>query len=86
MYLTHLCPPTDRARYQTVLDTMARLCPDVIAAVQGYIAMWRVRFWQDGWHPSQWDGYCADLNGVIVEVFVTDTRQQALATCERDVH
>jgi hypothetical protein len=38
LYLTHLEPLADRARSQTVLDTMARLCPDVIAAVQGYIA------------------------------------------------
>jgi hypothetical protein len=27
IYLTYLCPPVDRARYQAVLDTMARLCP-----------------------------------------------------------
>jgi len=85
MYLTHLDPPADRARYQTALDTMARLCPDVIAAVQGYMAMWRVRFRQDGWHPTQWGGCCDGVNGAILEVFVTDSRQQALAACERDV-
>jgi hypothetical protein len=50
MYLTHLDPPADGVRYQTVLDTMARLCPDVIAAVQGYFTVWRARFWQDNWH------------------------------------
>jgi hypothetical protein len=75
-YLTHLCPPVDGARYQTVLDTMARLYPDVIAAVLGYIVLWCMRFWQDGWH----------LTRTILEVFVTDTRQQALAACERDFH
>jgi len=52
MYLTHLDPPADRARYQTALDTMARLCPDVIAAVQAYIATWRMRFRQDGWQSD----------------------------------
>ena len=41
MYLLHVEPPADRARHQAVLDTMTRLCPDVIAAVQGYIAAWR---------------------------------------------
>ena len=43
-YLAHLAPSADRARSQTVLDTMARLCPDVIAAVQRYVAAWRSRF------------------------------------------
>jgi hypothetical protein len=85
-YLAHLEPSADRARYQTVLDTMSRLCPDVIAAVQGYVAAWRARIWQDGWHPTQWAGCCEGVNGMLLEVFVTDTRQQALAACERDVH
>jgi hypothetical protein len=48
IYLTHLCLPVDRARSQAVLDTMARLCLDVIAAVQGYVAAWHTRFRQDG--------------------------------------
>jgi hypothetical protein len=85
MYLAHLEPWADRARSQTVLDTMARLCPDVIAAVQGYVAAWRARFWQDGWHLTQWEGCCDGVNGMLLDVFVTDTRQQALAACERDV-
>jgi hypothetical protein len=86
LYLTHLCPPVDRGRSQTVLDTMARLCPDIIAAIQGYITAWRARFWQDGWPPSQWEGCCNGVNGTLLEVFVTDTRQQLLAACERDAH
>ena len=48
--------PGRREPYETVLDTMTRLCPDVIAAVQGYVAAWRARFRQDGWHPTQWAG------------------------------
>ena len=84
IYLTHLCLPVDRARSQAVLDTMARLCPDVIAAVQGYVAAWHTRFRQDGWHSTQWEACCEGLNGMMLEVFVTDTRQQALAACERD--
>jgi hypothetical protein len=84
LYLTHLSSPVDGMPYQTMLDTMARLCPDVIAAVQGYIAVWGVRFRQDGWHPAQWEACCEGLNGTLLEVFVTDTRQQALAACERD--
>jgi hypothetical protein len=56
MYLLHVEPLADRARHPTVLDTMTRLCPDVIAAVQGYIATWRAHFRQDGWHPTQWGG------------------------------
>jgi hypothetical protein len=87
MYLTHLCPPIDRAPYRAVLDTLTRLCPDVIAAVQGYVATWDIRFRQDGWaHPTQEDGCCEGLNRAILEVFVTDTRQQVLAACERDAH
>ena len=86
MYLMHLNPSVDRARSQTVLATMARLCPDVIAAVQEHIAMWRARFRQAGWHPTQWRGYCDSVNETILEVFVTDTRQQVLAACERDAH
>src|SRR4030095_7554424 len=85
MYLLHVEPLGARARHQTVLDTMTRLCPDVIAAVQGYIAMWRARFWQDGWHPTQWGGYGDSVNGTSLEVFVTDSRQQALAACERNI-
>ncbi|RPJ37200.1 MAG: hypothetical protein EHM35_06815 [Planctomycetaceae bacterium] len=85
VYLAHLEPSADRARYQMVLDTMSRLCPDVIATVQGYVAAWRARFWQDGWHPTQWAGYCDGVNAMLLELFVTDTRQQALAACERDV-
>lgn len=83
-YLTRLAPPVDGTRSQTVLDTMARLCPDVIAAVQGYVAAWHTRFRQDGWHPSQWAGCCDSVNEMILGVFVTDTRQQVLAACERD--
>jgi hypothetical protein len=86
IYLAHLSPPADGMPYERVLDTMTRLCPDVIAAVQGYIATWRARFWQDGWHPTQWGGCCDGVNETILAVFVTDTRQQALAACERDVH
>jgi hypothetical protein len=84
IYLAHLSPPADGMPYERVLDTMTRLCPDVIAAVQGYIAMWRARFRQDGWHPTQWGGCCDGVNGTLLEVFVTDTRQRALAACERD--
>src|SRR5262245_61834989 len=79
LYRMHLGSPTDGASSQRVLDTLTRLCPDVIAAVQGYVAAWRARFWQDGWHPAQWDGYCEALNGVMLEGFVTDTRRQVLA-------
>jgi hypothetical protein len=85
IYLAHLEPWADRAHFQMVFDTMSRLCPDVIAAVQGYVAAWRARFWQDGWHPTQWEGCCDGVNGTLLEVFVTDTRQQALAAYERDV-
>jgi hypothetical protein len=53
LYLTQLGPAADQARSQAVLDTMARLGPEVIAAVQGYIAMWRARVCQDGGHPTQ---------------------------------
>jgi hypothetical protein len=84
LYLTHLGSPVDRLRYQTVLDTLTRLCPDVIAAVQAYIISWRARFGQDGWHPTQWGGYCDGVHGTLLEVFVTDTRQQALAAYERE--
>ena len=45
MYFTHLGSPADGARYRAVLDIMTRLCPDVIAAVQGYMATWRIYFW-----------------------------------------
>jgi hypothetical protein len=39
-----------------------------------------------GWvAPAQWEACCEGLNGTLLEVFVTDTRQQALAACERDV-
>ena len=82
LYRTHLSPGVPE---QTVLDTLTRLCPDVIDAMQGYIAMWHDRFRQDGWHPSQWGG-CADgVNGTIMAVFVTDTRQQALAAYQRAI-
>jgi hypothetical protein len=86
LYLTHLAPPADGALYRTVLDTMTRLCPEVIAALQGYVAAWRARFRPDGWPPTQWDRCCEGVNAAILEVFVTDTRQQALAACERDVY
>jgi hypothetical protein len=82
IYLAHLSPPSNGIPYERVLDTMARLCPDVIAAVQGYIATWRARFRQDGWHPTQWGACCDGVNGAILEVFVTDTRQQVLAAYE----
>jgi hypothetical protein len=85
LYFTHLAPPADGVSSQMVLDTMARLCPDVIAAVQEYIATWPAHFWQDGWHPTQWGGCCDGVNGTLLEVFVTDTRQQALAAYEKDV-
>jgi hypothetical protein len=82
-YIRHLAPTADGGSSQTVLDTMARLCPDVIAAVQAYVTLWHARFRQDGWHPTQWARYCDGVNGLIIEVFVTDARQQALVACER---
>jgi hypothetical protein len=84
LYRMHLGLPANGASSQRVLDTMARLCPDVIAAVQGYIATWHACFWQDGWHPTQWAGCCDGMNGAILEVFVTDTREQVLAAYERN--
>jgi hypothetical protein len=84
LYRTHLGSPANWTPYQTVLDTITRLCPDVISAVQEYVTAWRARFWQDGWHPTQWEGCCDGVNGTLLEVFVTDIRQQALAACERD--
>jgi hypothetical protein len=84
LYLTHLEPLADRARSQMVLDAMTRLCPEVIAAVQAYVAAWRARFRQDGWHSTQWAGCCDGINGTLLEVFVTDTRRQVLAAYERD--
>jgi hypothetical protein len=86
LYRTHLGHPADWAPYQTALDTMTRLCPDVIEAVRSYIAMCRRCFWQDGWHPAHWDGYCDSVNRTILEVFVSDVRQRALKACERDAH
>jgi hypothetical protein len=74
LYRTHLGSPADWKPYETALDTITRLCPDVIAAVQGYIATWRARFRQDGWHPNQWSGCCDGVNGTLLEVFVADTR------------
>jgi hypothetical protein len=85
LYLTRAGPPVDGMPYQMELETITRLCPDVIAAVRGYIAAWRSRFRQDGWHLTQWDGCCEGVNSAILDVFVTDTRQQALAACERDL-
>jgi len=86
LYLRHLGPPADGTPYHTVLDTLTRLCPDVIAAVQEYIAAWHARFRQDGWHPTQWAGCCDGVNGTLLEVFVTDTRQQVLAAYEKNVY
>jgi hypothetical protein len=85
LYRAHLGFPADGTPYETALDTLTRLCPDVIAAVQGYVAAWHTRFRQDGWHPTHWSGYCDGVNGALLDVFVTDTRQQALAACERDI-
>ena len=86
LYRAHLGSPADWKPYEIALDTLMRLCPDVIAAVQGYIATWHTRFRQDRWHPSQWEEYCDGVNRALLEVFVTDTRQQSLAACERDAN
>jgi hypothetical protein len=86
LYFTHVAPHADGVRYQAVLDTIARLGPEVIAAVQGYVALWRTRFWQDGWPPTPWAGCCESLTGTLLEGFVTDTRPQVLAACERDIY
>jgi hypothetical protein len=82
----HLSSPGNGTPSERMLDTMARLCPEVIAAVQEDIATWHTRFRQDGWHLTQWAGCCEGVHAMILEVFVTDTRQQVLAACERDAH
>jgi len=41
IYLTQLGSPANGVPYHTVLDTLTRLCPDVIAALQGYVTLWR---------------------------------------------
>jgi hypothetical protein len=51
IYCMQLGSPGNGASYERMLDTMARLCPDVIAALQGYVAAWRAWFRQDGWLP-----------------------------------
>ena len=84
LYLNRLGYAADGTRYRAVLDTMTRLCPDVITAVQGYIAAWGARFQRDGWHPAHRGGYADGVNAALLEVFVTDTRQQALAAYERN--
>jgi hypothetical protein len=84
LYRAHLGFPAEWKPYETMLDTMTSLCPDVIDAVQGYVTAWRARFRQDGWHPTQWSGCCDGVNGTLLEVVVTDTRQQVLATYARD--
>jgi hypothetical protein len=86
LYRTHFTRPADGVLSQTVLDTMARLCPEVVTAVQAYIAAWRARFRQGGWHPTQWEGCAEGLNRTLLEVFVTDTRQQVLAAYEKNVY
>jgi hypothetical protein len=48
LYLTHRGSPIHGGRSRAMLTAMTRLCAEVIAAVQGYLVMWRVRFWQDG--------------------------------------
>jgi hypothetical protein len=83
IYLTHLDGPADEALSQAVLHTIARLCPDVIEAMRGSVNICCLHFWDDGWHPTQWDGCANGLNEVMLEVFVTDLRPQALAACER---
>jgi hypothetical protein len=83
IYLTHLDGPADEALSQAVLHTIARLYPDVIEAMRGSVNICCLHFWDDGWHPTQWDGCANGLNEVMLEVFVTDLRQQALAACER---
>jgi hypothetical protein len=51
--------------------------------VQGYVAAWAARFQQDRWSPAHRGGYTDGVNAALLDVFVTDTRQQALAACER---
>jgi hypothetical protein len=93
-----------------MLDTLTRLCPDLVDAVSGYVTTWACIFssvrvgklvvppcvglrhhlgraFLAGRVASpQWDGYCEGVNGALLEVFATDTRRQALATCERHAH
>jgi hypothetical protein len=68
-----------------VLDTLARLFPGIGDAVQEFIAVWRVRFWHDGGHPTHWGQGCTGVNETLLQVLVTDTRQQALAAYGRTV-
>ncbi len=44
LYRTHLGCPANWAPHERALDTMARLCPNVIAVVRGSIATWGLRF------------------------------------------
>jgi hypothetical protein len=66
LYLKHLAPSADGVHSQAVLDTIARLCPDVIAAVQAYVAARHARVRQDGWHSTQWAGCGDGLNGTLL--------------------
>jgi hypothetical protein len=88
---THACLIAAMARDGTATGGQVAVhantsCLEVIAAVQAHIAAWGACFRQDGWYPSQWARCCDGVNGMIIEVFVTDTRQRVLAACERDVH
>lgn len=56
MCLAHLSPSADGISSERVLDTLARLYPDVIAAVEAYVAAWRARFRRDGWPPPSGRG------------------------------
>jgi hypothetical protein len=64
------------------------LCPDNEYCQGGRPrpAEQRTRFWQGGWHSTQSGRCCDGVNGTLLEGFVTDTRPQVLAACERDIH
>lgn len=38
--------PAGGKPYERMLDTLTRLCPDIVDAVSGYVTTWGVRFWQ----------------------------------------
>jgi hypothetical protein len=85
LYRMHLCPSADGPPARRC-STPWRACVRMLSPPCRCTLPRGARYWQGGWSPSQWEGYSEGVKGVLLEVFVTDTRQQALAACEWGTH
>jgi hypothetical protein len=66
IYLENLSAPHRWEASECFLEGTARYFPDIIAAVEAHVDVWRDRLWASGGHPTQYDAFRDALADMVM--------------------